>query len=106
MRQAVLLEVHQPERGLADEVARQGHGEGPSLLDDPAQIHAIHIFHDEKLTASLQPRLERVDDVRVREPAHRLDLAAVPPDRLAVPGELFADDLEGDDALEPAMTGL
>src|SRR5262249_32630108 len=94
---APLVGVRQPQRRLADTVARPADVERPPLADQPPQIDSGTVFRYQKVALTDLRGVQRGDDVGVRQPGHQADLAVEAADGPRLGEQFRADDLQGDD---------
>jgi hypothetical protein len=96
---ALLERILKSQRRLADVIAGAVHGKGAALLDQPAQVGPLHVFHHQEMRFACVLGVVGGDDVRVRQPGDGEYLAAETPQRGGVVREDALDDLECDGPL-------
>ena len=85
--------------GLAD-------GQGPGLPDQPRQVRALDIFHDQQMRAADLIGVDGVDDVGMVQRGGGPDLAVKAPHRSRVGQAIGLDHLERDDLAQLPVAGL
>ena len=87
------------------DVEGSARGERPLGLHHLAQGLPGDVLHGEEHVAVVLALVEDGDDVGVRQPGRRAGLALEPADERVVLGEVAAQHLEGDVAVEPGVEG-
>ncbi len=78
----------------------------PSSLHGLAQVHAIDVFHQQKVEAARLPEVENADDVRMVQPRERAAFAVEALGELRIVRERIGQQLERDEAVEVRLARL
>src|SRR2546423_211207 len=106
MDQTALVRVLQTERCLANAVAGLSKRQRPRLLDELRQVGGLDVFHRKEVGVADLVGVVGQDNVRMGELGGGLDLALEPANCLRAVEPFLANQLEGNDAMEPLMPGL
>jgi hypothetical protein len=96
----------QPSSRLDDTVQRLFDRQGAMLADQAVEVVPLDVFHRHELDASVLVGVEHRDDVGVAQPRSDVDFAAEPEQQVAAARQGRRQDLQRDDAAEPAMPGF
>ena len=81
-------------------------GREASSLHGLAQVHTVHVFHQQIVEAARLPKVEDADDVRMVQPRERAALAIETLGEVRVVRERVRQQLERDEAVEVRLAGL
>ena len=110
MHQLMFVGVLQPQRRLADDLARRADPQRAAQRraggDELLQVDAVDELHHQEMDAAGLARVVGPHDVRMVQPADRLHLATEAADRLGIVQVAVGKDLEGDGLIEIDLPGL
>jgi hypothetical protein len=100
---ALVVRGLEPLRGLAEDVKQPVGRQLPLLLQDRRQVASVDELHRQELDAVALAEVEDAQHVGMRHAAGELDLTLEPLESVGVLGDVGADELEGDVAVEPLV---
>src|SRR5262245_15282722 len=104
--QAHRVRVLEPRGDLANVVARLADRQRAGQLHHLAQVGALDKLHGEVVRVADAVGVEGADDVRVRQPRHRLELALELAHRIRLGTQVLTQHLERDRAISAGVPGL